>query len=468
MPKSYWTRIRTPDGLKYFRADDVTDELLQKIKNEADDVFYVEYGTTTFADAETAYLAGKTLVCREIGQTVHQTRMDGLYFLIDYLPTAGTYTGHFVFSNITGYVQTNVRLTPSAAYEKFQKTMTTREQVMATASAEIAPEYLELCQEYVDEDKFPIPVGTLVTYNDNTSSDQLQYMWRSKVEIYRNDYSTSDPHTAPSKWDRVRVSDIAGNVFRAEVFVTPYDDIKAAYDRGQPVVAVMSGDIYSMYEYSDSQDIFKFCAIRGNTWMEWDCQKGQFPSTNDWSTTPGIVSMAQQFDITDAYSNQSTYSVGDLCYNGAGRLYRCIVPIDTAENWNSAHWTQTTIADELASRPVRTFAFSGDSYPSGADIWNSVSAGQLPILKRRQMYVTRIYMMTQYGSHGNECNVYFHSLENSDKLRLHTPNGTTWTWTSSGMYDSSLSSTGTNAVQNKTLYDLISDLQERVAALEGN
>lgn len=464
MPKSYWTRIQTPNGLKYFRADEVTDELLQKIRDEADDVFYVEYGTTTFADAEAAYLAGKTLICREVGQTVQQTRMDDLYFLIDYLPTAGTYTGHFVFSNINGYVQDSVRLTPSARYEKISTTFTTREQVMKTASAEIAPEYLELCQEYVDEDKFPIPVGTLVTYN--TSSDQLQYMWRSKVEIYRNDYSTSDPHTAPSKWDRVRVSDIAGNVFRAYVFVTPYDDIKAAYDRGQPVVALLSGYTYSMYEYSDSQDIFKFCAIRGNMWMEWDCHKGQFPSTNDWSTTPGVVSMAQQFDITDAYSNQSTYSVGDLCYNGG--LYRCIVPINTAENWNSAHWTQTTIADELASRPIRTFSFRNDSYPSGADIWNAVNAGQLPTLKRTQMYVTRMYIMTQYGSHDNERDVYFYSFQNRDILRLHTSNGTTWTWTSSDMYDSSLSSSGTNSVQNKTLYDLINDLQSRVSALEGN
>lgn len=33
MPKSYWTKVQTPNGLKYFRADDVTDELLQKLKD---------------------------------------------------------------------------------------------------------------------------------------------------------------------------------------------------------------------------------------------------------------------------------------------------------------------------------------------------------------------------------------------------------------------------------------------------
>lgn len=44
MPKSYWTKIQTPDGLKYFRADDVTDELLQKLK----DVVYVNKQSPDF------------------------------------------------------------------------------------------------------------------------------------------------------------------------------------------------------------------------------------------------------------------------------------------------------------------------------------------------------------------------------------------------------------------------------------
>ena len=44
MPKSYWTKIQTPNGLKYFRADDVTDELMQKVK----DVVYVNKQSPDF------------------------------------------------------------------------------------------------------------------------------------------------------------------------------------------------------------------------------------------------------------------------------------------------------------------------------------------------------------------------------------------------------------------------------------
>lgn len=53
--------------------------------------------------------------------------------------------------------------------------------------------------------------------------------------------------------------------------------------------------------------------------------------------------------VTDAYSSSSTYAVGDYCIY-ENTLYKCTTAIATAENWNSAHWTATTIATELASR----------------------------------------------------------------------------------------------------------------------
>jgi hypothetical protein len=293
------------------------------------------------------------------------------------------------------------------------------------------------------------------------------------VEIGENDYASSDPLTAPEKWDKVHVSDIAGTTFYAEMFQTPYDDIKAAYDRGETIVARMpgSGDIYQLEGHNEGQYIFSFSAVHGYTWLRFQCWKDQYPDSNDWNPQPSIVDMTQQSNIASEYDNQTTYKLGDIVYNGVS-LYRCIVAITTPENWTAAHWTQTTVAAELSrlknEQPILTYSFSDDSYPSGDDIWNAVRTGHVPMLKRTQMYVTRIYTMTQYGSHGNERNVYFYSFQNRDILRLYTPNGKTWVWTSTDMYDSSLSSTGTNAVQNKTLYDLISDLQERVTALEGN
>ncbi|MBO6243449.1 MAG: hypothetical protein J6O41_02635, partial [Clostridia bacterium] len=52
---------------------------------------------------------------------------------------------------------------------------------------------------------------------------------------------------------------------------------------------------------------------------------------------------------TDVYSNLSTYAVGDYCIYG-NTLYKCTTAITTAEEWNSSHWTVTTIATEINSR----------------------------------------------------------------------------------------------------------------------
>ena len=52
--------------------------------------------------------------------------------------------------------------------------------------------------------------------------------------------------------------------------------------------------------------------------------------------------------IAPAYDSTSTYAVGNLCIY-EHNLYRCSTAIGTAENWDSTHWTQTTIAAEIAT-----------------------------------------------------------------------------------------------------------------------
>lgn len=58
-------------------------------------------------------------------------------------------------------------------------------------------------------------------------------------------------------------------------------------------------------------------------------------------------------DITalasDAYDSSSTYKVGQLCIY-ENTLYRCNTAITTAEAWTAAHWTATTIAEEIENR----------------------------------------------------------------------------------------------------------------------
>lgn len=81
---------------------------------------------------------------------------------------------------------------------------------------------------------------------------------------------------------------------------------------------------------------------------------------------------------TDVYSSSRTYNIGELClYNN--RLYRCITAISTAEAFNSAKWTQTTLSKEV-KKQIATFennattTYHGNSYiVFGNTIINTVS-----------------------------------------------------------------------------------------------
>lgn len=51
-------------------------------------------------------------------------------------------------------------------------------------------------------------------------------------------------------------------------------------------------------------------------------------------------------NFTGDYSASATYALGAYCLH-EGSLYRCTSAIATAEAWNSAHWTATTVGAEL-------------------------------------------------------------------------------------------------------------------------
>lgn len=56
---------------------------------------------------------------------------------------------------------------------------------------------------------------------------------------------------------------------------------------------------------------------------------------------PSITSMGDEYDPTAAYA------VRDLCIHD-NKLMKCTTAIATGgEAWNDAHWTETTIADEI-------------------------------------------------------------------------------------------------------------------------
>jgi len=53
-------------------------------------------------------------------------------------------------------------------------------------------------------------------------------------------------------------------------------------------------------------------------------------------------------NFAGTYSATHTYAVGDYCIY-QGNLYRCTTAISSGEAWNSAHWSQVSAGDELAS-----------------------------------------------------------------------------------------------------------------------
>lgn len=61
--------------------------------------------------------------------------------------------------------------------------------------------------------------------------------------------------------------------------------------------------------------------------------------------------------VASEYSSSSTYAVGDYSYH-SGTLYRCIVPITTAEAWTSGHWTAAKLAEDVTAQSDRIDAQS--------------------------------------------------------------------------------------------------------------
>lgn len=52
--------------------------------------------------------------------------------------------------------------------------------------------------------------------------------------------------------------------------------------------------------------------------------------------------------IAEEYDSQTAYAVNDYC-SYDGKIYRCTTAI-TGESWNSSHWTEVTVMDEIITR----------------------------------------------------------------------------------------------------------------------
>lgn len=68
---------------------------------------------------------------------------------------------------------------------------------------------------------------------------------------------------------------------------------------------------------------------------------------NNWNKIDSLVLPATA--AAAPYNPSGTYSIGDYCiYNGT--LQKCNTPIPSGEAWNAEHWTETSVAAELAGK----------------------------------------------------------------------------------------------------------------------
>ena len=132
-----------------------------------------------------------------------------------------------------------------------------------------------------------------------------------------------------------------------------YADVLAAVKDGTCVQALCKATTpYRLYRVSSyDNNAVTFC-FRNVTGAGKILESNYITFFANGTATYSTSQTADERNLADAYSNQSTYAVGDYCiYNG--KFYRCTTAISTAESWTSGHWTQVTAGDELQDKYVK-------------------------------------------------------------------------------------------------------------------
>lgn len=71
-----------------------------------------------------------------------------------------------------------------------------------------------------------------------------------------------------------------------------------------------------------------------------------YTPTSDYNPSTKLYTDQRVQSIAPNYDATSTYKVGDYV-SYQGKFYKCTTAIETAEAWNSEHWSETTVKDEF-------------------------------------------------------------------------------------------------------------------------
>lgn len=345
MPDKFVSKIVTPFGERLIKAAAVTNELMQKIKGEANNVFYATYtrngpdsGNTSYEDIKAAYDAGKAIYVKYKENASDIGTAELLFALVAFIDHTGTSTpttlNNFRFQTLEQSTGKTIFRFPSNWSAPYDHTFADSENLWSLKKA-IAKDFLFL--------DFPVAKGTYCTYG---------------YDLYKANQEVTTDTWSDSQWTKVNVMDELsnGDVY-VDILQTSFADVLELYNQGSSIVGRLGNEFYQMISnsvYFGDITSFSFQRISGPVVTTWHVANNGPSETNNWVTPPSIYYNAPIYNIATPYDETHTYSVGDIVSRGYG-LYRCTTEITTPEIWTSAHWTETSLIDGLA-----TVAKSGD------------------------------------------------------------------------------------------------------------
>ena len=209
---------------------------------------------------------------------------------------------------------------------------------------------------------------SFVSENFNNSSPYSNGDYTIKDSLlYKN---IREDGVGASGWDSTKwqnISNLASEVKAVnKEIVAPYDSTSGTYSVGD--YCNHNGNIYR-------------CTTAISTPEAFDSNKWQLVSSvMDEMSECSTTSLANKANIADEYSSSVTYGYGEYCiYNN--QLYRCTTAVSTAEAFDPAKWTATTIGEMLSS--VRNASnwektiITGDSNSSYLRLYNYTNFAQL-------------------------------------------------------------------------------------------
>lgn len=106
-----------------------------------------------------------------------------------------------------------------------------------------------------------------------------------------------------------------------------------------------------------------------------------FTPTADYHPSTKLYTDQRVQNIAPDYNATSTYKVGDYV-SYQGKFYKCTTAIETAEAWNSEHWSETTVKDEFVSADFPIYYIRG--------ITNG-SAWSIPVTTETKTTLGKVY-----------------------------------------------------------------------------